>query len=86
MRPNHLFMAIIFTGIFVPFCVGCSACARKTLEIRLPDDNPAWQEVKETVNSANSILRQLENNPDDIAVTLGSQDENKVKTPRETAF
>lgn len=86
MRAKFIIKKIVFLMLFMIFYAGCSACARKTLTIRLPEDNPAWQEVGETINSANSVLRQLENNPDNIAITWESPDGKKVKPSQELAF
>lgn len=86
MRAPDIMRKIVFLAMVMTFCMACIACARKTLTIRLPADNPAWREVGETINSANSVLRQLENNPDNIAITWESQDEKKVKAAEEAAF
>lgn len=49
----------------------CCGCARKPLVITVPDeDASASPQNVHTLNSAISILRQLENNPDDISIVI----------------
>lgn len=74
----------IFAALLAAFC-GSTGCSKRTLAIRLPDDNPAWHEVGAAVDQATSVLRQLEKNPDSVTITYGQNTEQGGTASRNKA-